>query len=103
MKQIWNDALSKIEGVLSPQAYSSWIKPIKFIDLSGSSFILEVPSEFHRNEVKTRYISLIRDVVAGLTNKDFDVDLQVATFHEPGEYFGVEIHPLLGRDISRPD
>jgi len=77
MKQIWNDALSKIEGVLSPQAYSSWIKPIKFIDLSGSSFILEVPSEFHRNEIKTRYISLIRDVVAGLTNNDFDVDLQV--------------------------
>jgi len=88
MKQIWNDALSKIEGVLSPQAYSSWIKPIKFVDLSGSSFILEVPSEFHRNEVKARYISLIRDVVAGLTNDVFDVDLQVAesrnaVFKEP--------------------
>lgn len=78
MKHIWNEALLKIEGVLSPQAYRSWIKPIRFIDSYGSSFILEVPSEFHKNEVKNRYISLIRDVVAGLTNDNFDVELQVA-------------------------
>jgi len=77
MKQIWNDALAKIEGVLSPQAYKSWIQPIKFIDSNGSAFILEVPSEFHKNEVKNRYISLIRDVVAGLTNDNFEVELQV--------------------------
>lgn len=78
MNQIWNDALLKIEHVLSPQTYRSWIKPIKFIDSYGSSFILEVPSEFHKNEVKDRYISLIREVVAGLTNDNFDVELQVA-------------------------
>lgn len=78
MKHIWNDALLKIEGVLSPQAYRSWIKPIQFVDSYSSSFILEVPSEFHKNEVKNRYISLIRDVVAGLTNDNFDVELQVA-------------------------
>lgn len=78
MKHIWNDALLKIEHVLSPQTYNSWIKPIKFIDSYGSSFILEVPSEFHKNEVKDRYISLIKEVVAGLTNDNFDVELQVA-------------------------
>jgi len=77
MKKIWEDALTKIEGVLSPQTFKSWIKPIKFIDSSGSSFILEVPNEFHKNEVKTRYISLIREVVAGLTNDNLDVELNV--------------------------
>jgi len=88
MKQIWNDALAKIEGVLSPQAYKSWIQPIRFIDSIGSAFILEVPSEFHKNEVKNRYISLIRDVVAGLTSDNFEVELQVGntateTFKDP--------------------
>jgi chromosomal replication initiator protein len=78
MKQIWNDALLKIEHVLSPQTYKSWIKPIKFIDSYASSFILEVPSEFHKNEVKDRYISLIKEVVSGLTNDNFEVELQVA-------------------------
>lgn len=78
MKQIWNDARAKIEGVLSSQAYRSWIQPIKLIDFSDSSLVLEVPSEFHKNEVKNRYISLIRDVVAGLTNDNYDVELQVS-------------------------
>ncbi len=77
MKKIWEDALAKIEGVLSPQTFKSWIRPIKFIDSSGSSFILEVPNEFHKNEVKTRYISLIKEVVAGLTNDSLDVELNV--------------------------
>lgn len=78
MKQIWNDALLKMEHVLSPQAYRSWIKPLKFIDTYASSFILEVPNEFHKNEVKNRYIALIREVVAGLTNDSFDIELQIA-------------------------
>lgn len=78
MRQIWNDALLQIEGLLSPQAYSSWIKPINLVSMDGSSFILEVPSEFHRNEVKSRYLSLIRDVLAGLSNDDCDIDLQIA-------------------------
>lgn len=78
MKQIWNDALLKMEHVLSPQAYRSWIKPLKFIDTYASSFILEVPNEFHKNEVKNRYIALIREVVAGLTNDSFDIELKIA-------------------------
>lgn len=78
MKQIWNDALLKMEHVLSPQAFRSWIKPLKFIDTYASSFILEVPNEFHKNEVKNRYIALIREVVAGLTNDSFDIELKIA-------------------------
>ena len=78
MKQIWNDALLKMEHVLSPQAFRSWIKPLKYIDTQASSFILEVPNEFHKNEVKNRYIALIREVVAGLTDDSFDIELKIA-------------------------
>ena len=78
MKQIWNDALLKMEHVLSPQAFRSWIKPLKYIDTYASSFILEVPNEFHKNEVKNRYIALIREVVAGLTDDSFDIELKIA-------------------------
>lgn len=79
MKQIWDDAQLKIEHVLSPQAFKSWIKPIRFIDSYGSSFILEVPNEFHKNEVKNRYIALIREVVAGLTNDSFEIELRIGS------------------------
>lgn len=78
MKEIWNDALLKIEHVISPLAFNSWIRPLKFIDSYGSSFIIEVPSEFHKNEIKGRYISLIREVVSGVANDTFEIELQVA-------------------------
>lgn len=93
MKQIWNDALLKMEHVLSPQAYRSWIKPLKFIDTYASSFILEVPNEFHKNEVKNRYIALIREVVAGLTNDSFDIELKIANTVE--DDFQSQILPEL--------
>jgi chromosomal replication initiator protein len=78
MNQIWKEAQEKIEGVLTPQTFRTWIKPIKFIDSNESSYTLEVPSEFHKNEIKERYISLIKDVISGLTNDSFDIQLKVA-------------------------
>jgi len=78
MKHVWNEAKQKIEQVLTPQTYRTWIKPIKFIDFDESSFILEVPNEFHKKEIKERYISLIRDVISGLTHENIEVELNVA-------------------------
>lgn len=78
MKQIWVDAQQKIEGVLTPQSYRTWIKPIKFVESNDSIYTLEVPSEFHKNEIRERYISLIRDVISGLTNDSIDILLKVA-------------------------
>lgn len=89
MKEIWNDALLKIEHIISPLAFNSWIRPLKFIDSYGSSFIIEVPSEFHKNEIKGRYISLIREVVSGVANDTFEIELQVAeasTDNTPDSY-----------------
>ncbi len=84
MKLIWNEAKQKIEQVLTPQTYRTWIKPIRFIDSDESSFILEVPTEFHKKEIKDRYISLIKDVILGLTNDAIEVELNVAdSFAEP--------------------
>lgn len=78
MKQIWIEAQQKIENVLTPQSYRTWIKPIKFAATDEYSFILEVPSEFHKNEIRDRYISLIRDVISGLTDDLFEIEIKVA-------------------------
>jgi len=78
MKQIWSEVKRKIEQVLTPQSFRTWIKPIKFIDIAESVIILEVPNEFHKNELKERYLSLIKDVVAGLTDNGFELEVNVS-------------------------
>ena len=80
MNQIWHNAKQKIEQVLTPQSFRTWIKPIKFIDFDESVIILEVPNEFHKNELKERYLSLLKDVIAGLTNKSFELEISVSDF-----------------------
>ena len=85
MKHVWNEAKQKIEQVLTPQTYRTWIKPVKFIDSDESSFILEVPNEFHKKEIKERYISLIRDVISGLTHENITVELNVAELYTEQE------------------
>jgi len=78
MKQIWSEVKRKIEQVLTPQSFRTWIKPIKFIDIAESVIILEVPNEFHKNELKERYLSLIKDVVAGLTDNGLELEVNVS-------------------------
>lgn len=47
--------------------------------------ILEVPSEFHRNEIKTRYITMIKEIISALTDGALNIELKVAenNRHEP--------------------
>jgi chromosomal replication initiator protein len=78
MKQIWSEVKHKIEQVLTPQSFRTWIKPIKFVEIAEAVIILEVPNEFHKNELKERYLSLIKDVIAGLTDNGFEVEVNVA-------------------------
>ena len=85
MNQLWDDAKQKIEKVLTPQSFRTWIKPIKFIDFDESVIILEVPNEFHKNELKERYLSLLKDVIAGLTNNSFELEINVADFSNAAE------------------
>jgi chromosomal replication initiator protein len=92
MNQIWLAAQHKIEQVLTPQSYRTWIKPIRLADVQDTRMVLEVPNEFHKNEVSDRYLSLIQDVIIGLADSHFDIEFRVseqtlpppaAAVHEP--------------------
>lgn len=78
MKQIWLKAKEKIEEILTPQSFRTWLKPVKFIDTDGSVIILEVPNEFHKNELKERYLPLLKDITAELTKDNFEFEINVA-------------------------
>lgn len=78
MNQLWSKTLQKIEQVLTTQSYKTWIKPIRFVDIEDSSMILEVPSEFHRNEIKARYLTMIKEIVSALTDDALNIELKVA-------------------------
>ena len=48
-----------IQGVLNPNQYDTWFAKIKPVSLVGSTFTIEVPSEFFREYLETHYIDLL--------------------------------------------
>lgn len=57
--QVWNNCLQMIQGVLNPNQYDTWFAKIKPVSLVGSTFTIEVPSEFFREYLETHYIDLL--------------------------------------------
>lgn len=78
MKQLWLETTEKIEQVLTPQSFRTWIKPIQFVSCDNATVILEVPTEYHRSELKERYLSLLKEVISGLAHDNVELELTIA-------------------------
>jgi chromosomal replication initiator protein len=78
MNHIWSKTQQKMEQVLTPQSYKTWIKPIRFVDIDNSTMILEVPNDFHRNEVNDRYLTMFREIIAALTDDSLNIEIKIA-------------------------
>ncbi len=56
---VWNNCLHMIKEVIQPAQFKTWFEPIKPVSLSGSTFTIEVPSEFFREYLEAHYINFL--------------------------------------------
>lgn len=78
MQNIWHEALSNIEKVLTPQTFNTWIKPIRFLELKKDSLILEVPNKFFKDWIKDRYQSMIEEAISSLSNNRYTLSINIS-------------------------
>jgi chromosomal replication initiator protein len=73
MEEIWLEAQSNIEKVLTPQTFNTWIKPIKF--LSSSNYLIElgVPNKFIQEWVVEKYMVMIQEAVSSITDAKYQI------------------------------
>lgn len=57
--QVWNNCLRIIKDVVPPASFKTWFEPIKSVSLEGSTFTIEVPSEFFREYLEEHFIDFI--------------------------------------------
>ena len=67
MEKVWLEALSNLEKVLTPQTYATWIRPIRYLEHSGDSLVVEVPNKFFKDWVEDRYQPMLEEALASLT------------------------------------
>jgi len=74
-QDIWNKTESLLDGELTKISLDTWIKTVKPLNIKNDTFILEAPSEFNRDILKSRYLALISNAVKTVTNKEYTIEV----------------------------
>ncbi|MDD4297831.1 MAG: chromosomal replication initiator protein DnaA [Ruminiclostridium sp.] len=74
-QEIWNKTENLLDGELTKISLDTWIKTVKPLNIKNDTFTLEAPSEFNRDILKSRYLTLITNAVKTVTNKEYTVEV----------------------------
>jgi len=88
MEEIWLEAQSNIEKVLTPQTFNTWIRPIKF--LSSSNYLIElgVPNKFIQEWVVEKYMVMIQEAVSSITDAKYQIKFNISESAEQSKTDG---------------
>ncbi|TWJ19517.1 chromosomal replication initiator protein DnaA [Geobacter argillaceus] len=92
MENIWQAAQDNIEKVLTPQTFTTWIKPIRFSHINNNQFILQVPNKFIKDWVREKYFSMIQEAVNSLAERQYQLEILISD-HDSNEATPVEPKP----------
>ena len=68
--EVWNNCLQMIREVIQPKQFETWFTPIKPVSLAGTTFTIEVPSEFFREYLEAHYIDFLSKSLRRQLGKD---------------------------------
>ena len=57
--QLWEKCLSIIKDNISPEQYDAWFKPITSVSFDEGVLILEIPSQYFKEHIETRFGELL--------------------------------------------
>lgn len=71
---IWEEALNELKDHLSVPTFETWFRSVKLASDTGDTVTLEVPSEFAKEWLDTRYRSLIESTLSDIKKKKVKLD-----------------------------
>jgi len=78
MNKLWKDTLQHLEGQLNAQHYSTWIKPIRLLNITKDIVRLEVPNRFILDWLQSNYAQLIQNTLSNLGAVDYKLDWSIS-------------------------
>jgi len=79
MNGLWEKTLNQLEQTLTPQHFSTWIKPIQFLNLKDGVVFLEVPNRFISDWIKDHYIPIIKKIISEIISDPVQIDLGITS------------------------
>ena len=78
---LWDQCLDRLQGELSPQQFSTWIRPLH-AKSDATAIRLLAPNQFVLDWVSEHFLTKIQDIVIQLNGGSIDVQLEVGG-HDP--------------------
>ncbi len=75
---VWKEALNELKDHLSVPTFETWFRSVKLASDTGDTVVLEVPSEFAKEWLDTRYRSLIESTLSDIKKEKIKLDFIVA-------------------------
>lgn len=79
LEQLWIKTLNIIKGELTEVSFNTWIKSIVPISIEETTMKLEVPNDFTRGILESRYKDLIINAVKLVTSKKYSVEFLISS------------------------
>ncbi len=73
----WNEALRQISEDLSDQEFATWFRRVRYCRSQVDHIELSVPSQFVKDQLLQRYISIIYDKLAAVAGTNIRIDFKV--------------------------
>lgn len=74
---IWQSVLDIIQPDIQPVSYSTWIDTIIPVALDEHTITLEVPYEYNKVMIETRYATLIQNALEYLTGRAYELKILI--------------------------
>jgi chromosomal replication initiator protein len=99
LDSLWEKTLESIASFLSKPSFETWLKPTKPISLEGNLLVIEVPNDFARDWLESRYAPLLTTTIRELIEEDLDLKF-VTPSHDQVE---VVKNPVVTTPIPQPN
>lgn len=77
MNNIWQETIEKLEKEVSPQNFSTWIKPLQFIEINEDQVKLEVPNRFIKDWLRDNYVKKIEKIMSDIGTVNYKVNISI--------------------------
>ena len=104
----WKEMLNQIKNSISKEEFSMWFNNISYYSSEENTIVLSVPSNFFLDQIKQRYLPLIKETMEELSGNKIEVSFTVVKKDIKEENIKPNIshaedikkHPALREDYS---
>lgn len=95
MQNLWEQVLNNIREKITPQSYKNWVEPTKILSFSETTIEIGVPNVFYESWFQENYLTIIKETMKQMTNRNYDVVFKIGAVPEPSEKIVPEAQTLL--------